>query len=168
MTAGFAIMSGNPYFAATLRASQPTHAVMDVSGYFGNSPLLGAGSKFYPLTPCRVADTRTDSGKTAAFGPPQLPADGVREIPIPQSGCGVPSTAKAYALNFTVVPPGPLPHITAWPAGSPQPLVSTLNSYLGQVVANAAIVPAGSNGAIRVFASNATDLIIDISGYFAP
>jgi hypothetical protein len=34
--------------------------------------------------------------------------------------------------------------------------------------ANAAIVPAGSNGSIDVFASNDTDLVIDINGYFGP
>ena len=34
--------------------------------------------------------------------------------------------------------------------------------------ANAAIVPAGTGGAINIFASNSTDLVIDINGYFAP
>jgi len=33
------------------------------------------------------------------------------------------------------------------------------------VVANAAIVP-GTNGSISVFVSNATDLIVDVNGYF--
>jgi hypothetical protein len=55
-----------------------------------------------------------------------------------------------------------------WPAGEPQPLVSTLNSFAGKIVANAALVPAGVNGAISVSPSNPTDLIIDINGYFAP
>ena len=36
------------------------------------------------------------------------------------------------------------------------------------VIANAAIVPAGTGGAVTVLASNPTDLIIDIVGYFAP
>jgi hypothetical protein len=35
------------------------------------------------------------------------------------------------------------------------------------VLANAAIVPAGTNGEIAVYVSNTTDLIIDINGYFA-
>jgi hypothetical protein len=43
-----------------------------------------------------------------------------------------------------------------------------LNSWDGCVVANAAIVPAGANGAISVFVSNSTDVILDINGYFAP
>ena len=70
-----------------------------------------------------------------------------------------------------MVPPSPpLFYLTAWPAGQTQPFVSTLNSFLGKVVANAAIVPAGVSGgltgAISVFVSNATDVIIDVNGYF--
>jgi hypothetical protein len=36
------------------------------------------------------------------------------------------------------------------------------------VVANAAIVPAGAEGAISVFVTGRTDVILDINGYFAP
>jgi hypothetical protein len=43
-----------------------------------------------------------------------------------------------------------------------------LNDIGGAIVANAAIVAAGANGAIDVFASNPTNVIIDINGYFAP
>jgi hypothetical protein len=70
-------------------------------------------------------------------------------------------------LNVTVVPPGPLTYITVWPTGQPQPVVSTLNSLQGFIVANAAIVPAGTSGSINVYASNATDLVIEINGYYA-
>jgi hypothetical protein len=48
------------------------------------------------------------------------------------------------------------------------PAVSTLNSYNGNVVANAAIVPAGTNGAVAVYVTNTADVILDINGYFAP
>jgi hypothetical protein len=40
--------------------------------------------------------------------------------------------------------------------------------HTGQVTANAAIVPAGASGQIDVFATDATDLMIDINGYFDP
>ena len=46
--------------------------------------------------------------------------------------------------------------------------MASLNALTGAVTANAAIVPAGSGGAIDVFASDATDLVIDINGYFSP
>ena len=73
-------------------------------------------------------------------------------------------------MNFTVAPhPSgqPLGYLTVWPQGSPQPNVSTLNNPTATVVANAAIVPAGSNGGIATYPFNSTDLIVDINGYFA-
>ena len=84
------------------------------------------------------------------------------------STCNIPAAAKAYSLNFTAVPHGPLGYITAWPTGQSQPLISNLNASTGAVTANAAIVPAGTAGAVSVYASNDTDLVIDINGYFAP
>jgi hypothetical protein len=126
-----------------------------------------AGLQFYPVTPCRIADTRTAAGFTGAFGPPMMSANSTRTFPVPMSACGIPANAAAYSLNFTVVPPGPLGVLTTWPTGQPRPNASTLNSYTGTVVANAAIVPAGANGAIDVFVNNATEVLFDINGYFA-
>src|SRR5206468_7469283 len=74
----------------------------------------------------------------------------------------------AYSLNVAVVPAGPLGFLTAWPAGQTRPLASTLNSLDGRVKSNAAIVPAGTGGAISIFASNTTHVILDINGYFVP
>jgi glucose/arabinose dehydrogenase len=121
---------------------------------------------FIPVTPCRVMDTRGGSGFSGAFGPPSISGNTVRAVPIPSSTCGIPSTAKAYSINVTVVPHGFLGYLTLSPTGIPQPVVSTLNAYDAQVTANAAIVPAGTSGSINAFASNDTDLIVDIDGYF--
>jgi len=90
-----------------------------------------------------------------------------RTFPIPASACGIPATAEAYSLNVTVVPDGPLAYLTTWPTGSVRPTVSTLNSFDGSVVANAAIVPAGAGGGIDVFVTNQTHVVLDINGYFA-
>ena len=78
------------------------------------------------------------------------------------------ATAQAYSLNFTAVPPAPLGYLTTYPTGQTKPQASSLNAMTGTVTANAAIVPAGTNGSIDVFASNATDVVIDLNGYFAP
>jgi hypothetical protein len=78
----------------------------------------------------------------------------------------VPSTAKAYSLNVTVVPPGFLGFVILWPSDQPMPWVSMLNDTDGRIKAGAAIVPAASNGAISVYATDATDVILDINGYF--
>jgi hypothetical protein len=72
-------------------------------------------------------------------------------------------------LNFAAVPKGPtLGFMTAWPDGQTRPLVASLNDPTGTVLANAVIVPAGTGGAVDVYATDNTDLVIDINGYFAP
>jgi hypothetical protein len=73
----------------------------------------------------------------------------------------------AYSLNVTAVPStGYLGWITVWPTGQAEPVVSTLNAWSGLVTANAAVVPAGTGGAISIYASDPTDVFIDINGYF--
>lgn len=125
---------------------------------------------FIAITPCRVMDTRTGQGFTGQFGPPALIAFASRTVnPVAQTGCGVPSSAIAYSLNFTAVMSGPLSFLSVWPAGQPYPNVSTLNApsaTSGAIIANAAIVPAGAGGAVALLPSNNTDLIVDINGYF--
>jgi hypothetical protein len=147
-------------------AGNPTDLIIDVNGMFA-APATG-GLQFYSVTPCRVADTRTGQNFSGAFGPPSLAANAQRNFPIQSGQCGLPATAQAYALNMTAVPQGPLGFLSTWPAGQPYPGVSTLNSSEGNIIANAAIVLAGTGGGITVVASNPTDLIIDIVGYFAP
>ena len=97
-----------------------------------------------------------------------MPLLRTRTFPIPTSACGIPATASAYSLNFTVVPQGSLGYLSTWPTGKTIPYVSTLNSPSGAVVANAAIVPSGTSGAINVYASNATDVLFDINDYIVP
>lgn len=153
--------------AISLYANADTDVIIDIDGYFGpaNQSLDLA---FYTIPPCRVADTRTGSGLSGPFGSPSL-SDGVtRTIPVPASACGLPSTALAYSLNLGALPQAPLGFLTAWPAGSAQPLVGTLGSPSGQPVSNAALVPAGTAGAINLYANAATDVTVDSNGYFAP
>lgn len=138
--------------------------VLDIDGYFVPAGTAGALA-FYPVTPCRVADTRNATGP---LGGPTISGGSSRDFPVQASACGIPATAQAYSLNVTAVPHGALGYLTTWPTGQTQPLVSTLNSPTGQVVANAAIVPAGTSGAVSVYVTDPADVVLDINGYFAP
>jgi hypothetical protein len=137
-----------------------THAtdlILDTNGFFG-APGNPGELTFSSVVPCRVADTRNGTA-----GP--IRSGDTREFVV-AGNCGVPATAKAFVLNVTAVPNGPLAYLTLWPTGSGRPDVSTLNSFLGRVVANAAIVPSGVNGNVSVFAANETHVVLDINGYF--
>ncbi len=164
VVANAALVPAGSNGSVSVFVTDPADVVLDLNGYFGQPG--GAGElTFYPLVPCRVVDTR---GTAGPFGGPEMEAQSVRSFVLPASGCNVPSTAKAYSLNVTVVPDGVLSFLTAWPAGAGQPFVSTLNSFDGSVVANAAIVPAGTNGAVSIYVTDRTQVILDINGYFAP
>jgi hypothetical protein len=153
--------------AISVFASNSTDVVMDINGYFvaATNP---AALAFYPVTPCRMVDTRATNGPNGTLVGPSLTGNTSRTFPLPTSPtCNLPVTAQAYSLNLAVVPQGPLGFLTAWPTGQTQPGTANLSSTTGTVTASAAIVPAGTNGSIDVYASNSTDLIIDVNGYFA-
>jgi hypothetical protein len=140
-----------------------TNVILDINGYF--VPPGANTLQFYPITPCRAVDTRNPAGP---LGKPYLAAGETRSFPLLSSACKLPPSALAYSLNVSVIPQGFLGALTVWPSGQPQPTASTLNATTGAITANAAIVPAGSSGAISVNTQNNTDLFIDVNGYFAP
>jgi hypothetical protein len=144
-------------------AQAATHVIIDISGYF--VPATGSSLDFYPVTPCRIADTRNATGP---FGGPALSGGKPRAFSVTTSDCQIPANARAYSLNVTALPHSPLNYLTIWPTGQSQPTVSTLNASTGLVTANAAIVPAGEDGQVSVFVTQDADLVLDVNGYFAP
>ena len=134
-----------------------------VSNSSSNTASVVAGAadstalQFAAVVPCRLVDTR--QGNPIAGGTS-------RSFQIPQLGCGIPSSAAAFSLNVTVVPHTTLGYLTIWPAGEDQPVLSTMNSPDGRVKAHAAIVPEGYQGAVSVYVSDTTDVLLDIDGYF--
>jgi hypothetical protein len=152
--------------AVSVYASNETDLLIDINGYFAE-PAANEGFEFYPVAPCRVADTRNASAGPV-FGAPSMLASSERTFPVPASTCSPPSNAAAYAMNVTVLPNGFLNFLTLWPGGQSRPVVSTLNAWDGNVIANAAIVPSGTGGVVNAFTSNTTQLILDLNGYFGP
>ena len=125
--------------------------------------------QFYSLTPCRLVDTRNPVGPA---GGPAIASNSARSFPIFGSCC-VPATAKAVALNVTVVTPTQFGFLTIWPSGTPQPVVSTLNFTAADgAVPNGAIVPLSSDPSaqLSVFLGTASPgiahLLLDVTGYF--
>ena len=140
-------------------ATDNTQLLVDIDGYF--APAGEGGLSLYPAVPCRVIDTRKVGGGqpfTGTLAPP---------VNVVDSPCGPPAAAQAYVFNATVIPVSSLGYLTLWPDGAPKPLVSTLNAADGSITNNMAIVPT-NNGKVDAFANGLTQLILDISSYFAP
>jgi 6-phosphogluconolactonase (cycloisomerase 2 family) len=157
VTANAAIVPSGTNGDISVFVTNDSDLVVDINGYF--APPGTGGLSFFPLTPCRVLDTRNPAGAK--------PFTGAIDVDVTTSGCGAPASAQSFVLNATVVPPAPLGFLTLWPQGTAQPLVSTLNAIDGAVTSNMAIVPT-ANGSVSAFASSPNHLILDISGYFAP
>ena len=120
---------------------------------------------FVPINPCRILDTRLPSGPN---GGPSITGGTTRTF-VPQNSttCAIPSSAQAYSFNVTVVPTGNyLGYLTVWPASLTMPVVSTMNSFDGRIKANAVVVGSGSGGGVSFFATDTTDVVVDINGYF--
>lgn len=165
--ANSAIVKAGTSGGINVYSSSNTDLLIDISGYYTDSTAV-SGLVYYPLTPCRVIDTRIQYRTPAGpFGPPSMAARETRRFRFPSTPyCTVPEAA-AYSVTITAVPPGPLAYLTAWPSQATQPNVSSINSFAGRVLANSVIVPA-AGGSIDVFTFDATDFLVDINGYYAP
>jgi hypothetical protein len=121
---------------------------------------------FIAISPCRVADTR-GNGFTGQYGPPPLLANATRSFTI-SGQCSIPASAAAVSFNFAALNVGAQGDLRVFPAGAGVPLVSTLNYNANTPnIANAAVVPLGTGGAITVQADAVPiDLIIDVNGYY--
>jgi hypothetical protein len=138
------------------------------------APALADGPfQFFPVTPCRVADTRNAPGTN---GGPAITVFNTRTFRV-QGNCGVPVGAKAVSLNVTVVQPGEAGWLGLYPSATSFSGTSTINFNAGEfAIANGAIVPlsAGTNdisvlwGNYSSNTTNTTNVILDVTGYFAP
>ena len=148
--------------AVALRGSSSTHLVADVTGYFTQAVDASAG-RYTPVAPERLVDTRfsgpSGTSQARAAGS-TLTVDVLGEAGIPANG------VSAVAVNITAVRPTSGGYVTAWPSGQSRPLASTVNFAKNDVVAAAAILPVGADGAIQLYTSARTHLIVDAVGWF--
>ena len=120
----------------------------------------GASAGFQAISPVRLVDTREQIGAS------RLTAQTVKRIQI--TGLGVvPAGASAMSANVTVTNPTGPGYLTAWNCSGDRPVVASLNFVGGETVPNGVTVPLDATGAICVYSPVATDLIIDVNGYYA-
>ena len=141
-----------------------THLIADVSGWYGASG-AAVGSRYHPVAPSRLLDTRTGLGAVLA----KLLPGGALDLQVTGRG-GVPATGvSAVAVNVTVTEPAAGGFLTTWPTGGLPPLTSSLNFAPAQTVANLAVVKVGSEGKISFYnGGGGVHVIADVAGWFGP
>ena len=150
---------------------QATELVVDVLGYYSPdaTDANGTGQLFYPLgAPVRLMDSR--AGQNACFTPGAPFTGGIEYTQQAIGSCGsqiVPANATAVLGNVTTVNPAG-GFLTLWPSNVGRPFVATSNFTAGQTSNRHFITGLGADGAFKLYASGNTDLVIDLSGYFAP
>ncbi len=122
---------------------------------------------FVAIAPCRIVDTRVPTSD--GFHEPNFADGETRTFAFPASpDCpGLPATSVAYSLNVQYRPLSVLAFITLFPTGTTMPTVSTLTAGPAAWVEDAAIIPAGTSGAVDVYCQYAGRVVIDVNGYYA-
>ena len=120
---------------------------------------------YVPRSPARLVDTRpgatTVDGDDAGGG--VRPAGSTLEVAVTGRG-GVDADAGAVALNVTATEPAGAGYVTVYPCGTEQPNASNVNFEAGVTIANSVISKIGAGGAVCIFTSQQTHLIIDANG----
>ncbi len=129
--------------------------VADVLGYYTSS-----GSRYVPLTPRRILDTRTGTPVTGG-------AD--RSVTVAGRN-GVPVGATAVVVNATAVGASQPLNLEIYPSGNPPaPRTSTVSPQDGYPVPDLVVMRLGTGGAINLSASSgSTHVVLDVVGYLAP
>lgn len=124
-----------------------------------------ASTTYFPVTPCRVVDTRSDGEGLALTGKTS------REFVV-KGTCGIPASAKAISYNATIVHPEQAGYLAFYPSGGEVPVVSALNFSAGSVVGNGGVVSLGDGeNDLAVYlgsvsAGSEAHMVLDVTGYF--
>lgn len=138
-----------------------THLVVDVVGW------LDAEGDAPTLVPARLLDTRsgqdTVDGRMSGIG--RVGSD--RSVPVTVLGRGgVPLTgAGSVVISVTAVNPTANGFLTVYPDGTDRPNAASLNYVAGSSIANQVVTGLGDNGRFAVYASSATDVVVDVVGW---
>ncbi len=130
--------------ASRLLGVQPAHFVISTLGDDATDLV------YFPLTPCRILDTRSGTGTWAG----RLAAGSTTAVAHNQNlaaqggnaaGCGVPTDPAAIVATVTAVSPTGPGNLRIYATGTTVPLASALNyaSVTGLALANTTIIPTG-------------------------
>ena len=126
----------------------------------------GGSTRFVPINPIRVLDTRTDPARGRLAAGRSMPLAPVTPGVVAESGVAAGAVA-AVVVNLTMVDADGAGYSSVWPSGSAMPTVSSTNAdFPGQTVANLVTVPLGADGFVSIFSSVGADYLVDVQGVY--
>ena len=131
----------------------------------------GSGhSTLVPVGPLRLLETRTGAGLGTVDGGFNgqgiRPPDSVLELGV-IGRAQMPEWARSVVLNVTVTGALGAGYLTVYPCGQPRPTSSNLNYESGTTRAVAVVAQVGNNGAVCVYTQTPTQVVVDLTGYYA-
>ena len=136
---------------------------VDVLGYFSsNGPTV-----ITPVAPTRVLDTRDvyRAELNAGTGGQRMSAGSTLTLQLAGQR-GIPTTAKALSVNLTATDALGGGFITVYPCGE-RPAIASAYFEAVDPVANGAEVKLSSSGQLCIFASQAVNVIVDVTGWWS-
>lgn len=139
-------------------SSHDADILVDIIGYFTDSTAI-SNLVFYPITPCRVVETRTDYlPSPGPFGPQPSQKRETRLVPAALLAARTDSHRGRLCAHTNGDPTRPSAISQRMAGGDRQPNVSQINSPGGRVLANSVVPPASTDGSIDVYAFDRSDL----------
>jgi Ice-binding-like/Bacterial Ig-like domain len=126
-------------------------------------------SGFSSVGPKRVFDTRAGQSADALRTVVKQQVSGDYELQVRMTDLAgyVPASGvSAVSLNVTATGSVVGGFITVYACGTRE-LVSSVNFPGGKTVANAVVAPVSASGTVCFYANSATDIVVDINGWFA-
>ncbi|HEY3629325.1 MAG TPA: hypothetical protein VGL21_00445 [Jatrophihabitantaceae bacterium] len=137
-----------------------------------DNPDTAIESKYTPITPCRIVDTRQAVGRLAANATRSYYATGTFGFS-PQGGvsggCGIPTAATAIQVTVTAVSATGPGYLRAYPANASAPNATFLNYTNAFNTSGSGSVTLGTGGGYHFKVTNyarATHLVVDVQGYY--
>ena len=133
------------------------------------APRAVVPTKFFPLTPCRLLDTRQPGLGAPALQATGSPVNPRRFAVAPGNACGIPTDAVSISANVAVtniVLPGEL---VIYPGDASLPNTGAISFHPPKTRANNALVYLSETGAMFTVYNNCAwpvDFILDVNGYF--
>lgn len=125
----------------------------------------GPGTKYQPVAPVRILDSRTATGGWTG----QLAAGTPQSLTVTGGTASVPADVDSVVLNLTATNGSANSFLTAYPAGvATVPTASNLNFAAGETRPNLVTVKVGTAGQVTIAnAVGSTDVIADLVGYYS-